>query len=233
MENMEIYNRLRNVPKEAKKTILGGRLKGFTDVNPMWRIKALTEAFGPCGVGWRYEITKQWLEHGHNDEIAAFCNINLFYKDKKTGEWSHAIPGTGGSAFIAKETKGPYTSDECFKMALTDALSVACKALGMGADVYWENDRSKYDLQQYNADGRAEKSFVPAKIPVTETEYDGFVQKRDEIITRRGIDKEDYKYAIQSLIDNGTIASVTGKTWTKQEWDAVISCLESLHLLGE
>ena len=28
-----------------------------------------------------------------------------------------------------------YTSDECYKMALTDALSVACKALGVAADV--------------------------------------------------------------------------------------------------
>ena len=46
---------------------------------------------------------------------------------------------------MAKEKNGPYTSDECFKMALTDAISVACKALGFGADVYWEADRSKYD----------------------------------------------------------------------------------------
>ena len=37
-----------------------------------------------------------------------------------------------------------YTSDECYKMALTDAISVACRALGVGADVYWEADRSKY-----------------------------------------------------------------------------------------
>jgi hypothetical protein len=30
-------------------------------------------------------------------------------------------------------------------MALTDAISVACKALGMGADVYFEKDRTKWD----------------------------------------------------------------------------------------
>ena len=30
-------------------------------------------------------------------------------------------------------------------MALTDAISVACKALGMGADVYWEKDNTKYN----------------------------------------------------------------------------------------
>ena len=36
-------------------------------------------------------------------------------------------------------------NDECFKMALTDAISVSCKALGVGADVYWNKDRTKYD----------------------------------------------------------------------------------------
>lgn len=143
MDNLTIYNEVRNVPDSAKRRIEAGRLKGKTDINPMWRIKALTEKFGPCGFGWKYVITDKRLEQGANGEIAAFLDIDLFVK--ADGVWSDAIPGTGGSAFVAKETNGPYTSDECFKMALTDAISVACKALGFGADVYWEADRSKYD----------------------------------------------------------------------------------------
>lgn len=143
MENLAIYNAVRNVTDSAKRRIEAGRLKGKTDINPMWRIKALTEKFGPCGFGWKYVITDKRLEQGANGEIAAFLDIDLFVK--ADGVWSDAIPGTGGSAFVAKEKNGPYTSDECFKMALTDAISVACKALGFGADVYWEADRSKYD----------------------------------------------------------------------------------------
>lgn len=142
-ENLDIYNAVRNVPADAKKPIRGGRLNGKTDINPMWRIKTLTAQFGPCGIGWSYEITKQWMETGHGGEIAAFCNINLYVC--VGGEWSRAIPGTGGSAFVASESKGLYTSDECFKMALTDAISVACKSLGFGADTYWEGDRTKYE----------------------------------------------------------------------------------------
>ena len=30
-------------------------------------------------------------------------------------------------------------------MAVTDALSVACKQLGIGADVYFDRDKTKYD----------------------------------------------------------------------------------------
>ena len=50
--------------------------------------------------------------------------------------------------FVAKENKGIHVSDECYKMAITDAISVACKQLGVGADVYWEKDRTKYDSDQ-------------------------------------------------------------------------------------
>lgn len=145
MNNMSIYNAVRIVPPEAQKIIEAGRLKGKTDINPMWRIKALTEQFGIVGFGWKYEINKQWTELGANGEVAAFTNINLYIK--VDNEWSAPIPGTGGSAFVANERNGPYTSDECYKMALTDAISVACKALGFGADVYWQKDTSKYDIR--------------------------------------------------------------------------------------
>lgn len=67
------------------------------------------------------------------------------------GEWSEAIQGIGGSSFVTNEKNGLYTSDECFKMALTDAISVACKALGMGADVYWDKDSTKYDQTSMQA----------------------------------------------------------------------------------
>ena len=54
---MELYIQLQKTPPEAQKRIAAGRLKGMTDINPMWRIKRLTEVFGPCGIGWWYEIT--------------------------------------------------------------------------------------------------------------------------------------------------------------------------------
>ena len=46
--------------------------------------------------------------------------------------------------FVEIQKGGAYVSDECFKMATTDAISVACKQLGIGADVYWDKDKTKY-----------------------------------------------------------------------------------------
>lgn len=144
--NLAIYEQVREVPETALKPIQAGRLKGKSDINPMWRIKKLTELFGLCGFGWRYEIVKMWTEQGTQTEVSAFVQINLYVK--YNGEWSQPIVGLGGSSFVTQERSGVYVSDECYKMALTDAISVSCKALGVAADVYWKNDRTKYDLSQ-------------------------------------------------------------------------------------
>lgn len=146
MENLELYEKVRAVPETAQKKIKGGRLNGMTDISPMWRIKTLTEQFGICGIGWRTEIVKEWLDNGANGEITANVQINLYVR--VNGEWSNAICGVGGSKLVSKETSGMYTDDECYKKAYTDAISVACKALGFGADIYWEKDRTKYEPVQ-------------------------------------------------------------------------------------
>ena len=143
MKNMDIYEQVREVPEEAKKPITGGRLKGFTDINPMWRIQKLTEIFGPCGLGWYIDIKEQWIDEANTGEKIASVIIDLYIKDGDN--WSMPIVGIGGSRFVSNEKNGPSVSDECFKMALTDAISVACKNLGFGADVYWSQGRTKYD----------------------------------------------------------------------------------------
>lgn len=150
MGNMEIYEKLRKVPDNAKKAITGGRLKGMTDIKPMWRIQMLTETFGPCGVGWKAPIRSKEIIDGANGEKIAVVDIELYVKID--GEWSEAIAGTGGASFVANEKNGLYTSDECFKMAYTDALSVACKSLGMAADVYWGD--SKYPTNESTSNNK-------------------------------------------------------------------------------
>lgn len=186
MNNMDIYNRLRIVPDEAKKTIEAGRLKGFTDINPMWRIKALTEAFGPCGIGWWYRITDKRIE-AFQSEIRAFVDIELFYVID--GITSQPVVGTGGASFVTVEKNGPYVSDECFKMALTDAISVAAKSLGVGADVYYEKDRSKYTAKAEppKADPKT-GDFIPTCAvcgkEITKAEHDYSVTKYQRPLCR-------------------------------------------------
>lgn len=155
-DNLRIYNAARQVPAEAQKAIAGGRLKGMTDINPMWRIKKLTEIFGPCGIGWKYRLVNREFVTGQNGEISCFVDIELNVCEG--GKWSDPIPGTGGSMFVVQERNGLYTDDEAPKKALTDALSVACKALGIGADVYFAGDRTKYDQRQTSSSDNSQKN---------------------------------------------------------------------------
>lgn len=136
--NMVIYEAARRVDESAKKQFNNGRFSG-TDINPMWRIKKLTELFGPSGIGWYYKVIDKHAEKLDEDTIMAVVDIELFIK--LNGEWSMPIYGTGGNLLKSKGKP----SDEGYKMALTDAISVACKALGIGADVYYDKDAtSKY-----------------------------------------------------------------------------------------
>ena len=65
MENLEIYEKIKEVPKEARKKITGGRLVGMTDIKPMWRIEKLTEIFGPVGLGWYAPVIKREIIEGY------------------------------------------------------------------------------------------------------------------------------------------------------------------------
>lgn len=159
--NLLLYNKYRQVPKEALKPFDNGRFKG-TDINTMWRIKCLTEEFGICGIGWYYELKRTWVEKTPNQEQFAFAEIELYIK--VNGEWSKGISGTGGNKLTRLTKDGEYlSSDEAFKMAITDAFGVACKYLGIGADVYWDNDRTKYT-----------ESAIEEKPKVAEVRYNSF-----------------------------------------------------------
>lgn len=171
-KNLDLYNVFRVVPENAKKKIEAGRLKGMTDINPMFRIKSLTEQFGICGFGWYYEITKQWLEQGADGVISAFVNINLYVK--YNGEWSKPIVGTGGSTFVAKELKGLYTDDEAYKKALTDAISIACKSLGMCADVYYNKDVKNFGTKYDKIDSNEDSNNNENKLYITEEQKQKF-----------------------------------------------------------
>lgn len=142
MGNLDMYTKYASPPKDALKAFNNGRFSG-TDINPMWRIKTLTEEYGECGFGWYTEIKRSWQEQSPDtSEIMVFCEVALYVK--RGDNWSRPIIGVGGNTFVAATKRGLQASDEAYKMAYTDALGIACKALGIGANVWWEQSDSKY-----------------------------------------------------------------------------------------
>ena len=171
--NLELWKRLEMPPDWAKKTIGAGRLKGKTDINPQWRYLALTEEFGICGIGWKYEIEKMWTEPGGQGEVMCFVIVSLYFATEVCIDgvmkkaWSAAIPGIGGHMIVQKESSGLHANDEGFKMATTDALSVACKMIGVGAAIYSGESYSKYAAEEERAAAQKEAAQAEASARAT------------------------------------------------------------------
>lgn len=233
MDNLKIYNKVKEVPANAQKAIQGGRLKGFTDINPMWRIKTLTELFGPCGTGWKTIITNKWIEEGANGEKSAFINIELFYKQEN--EWSEAVIGTGGSAFVDTQKGSLYMSDECFKMAYTDAISVACKSLGFGANVYWDKDRTKYSASLPGSETSEKTEWTQETILTFGTKHKG--EKVSEILkTDRGYIEWLAKNANETGLKNlciELIKNVSGESKNSRITERQLGVIAEYNLTGK
>ena len=176
-DNLHIYRQVRSVPEDAQKPFESSWGKKLTEINGMWRIQKLTELFGPCGEGWFTEVTRQERVDFPNGEVCVFTDINLYLKDTKTGRWSKPIRGTGGNRLVLKNADGLFIDDEAYKKAYTDALGIACKALGFGADIYWGRNDSKYDSGTATtaspsakaSDSKPETAAAPQKTETTES----------------------------------------------------------------
>lgn len=174
-KNMRFYVQVQDTPKEAQKSFNNGRFTG-TDINPMWRIKELTKLFGPAGIGWWTENENYIFEPCEDTgEIAVFCTLQLRYIDPETGETSHPVAGVGGNKFLVSQRSGKYCNDEAYKMAYTDALSIACKALGFSHDIYYQADRTKYTM---SSDGQPEVPQQPNPHTESSVELINKIEKR-------------------------------------------------------
>ena len=142
MDNMKFYSQLAAPPAEAIKPIQGGNLKGKSDINPQWKIEAMTSVFGPCGIGWKFSIADEKTFQCGDGQILLFLTVALMYHD---GEgWSEPVYGCGGDFIVEKNKNGLVPNDEAYKMCLTDALGNAMKCIGVAADVYRGLWDSKY-----------------------------------------------------------------------------------------
>ena len=147
--NLSVWNKVSQAPSHFLKEIKFGYLKGKSDINPQWRLMAMTQAYGQVGHGWTYRIVRLWSEAAADGNVMAFSEVAV--KTKVDGEWGEEFWGIGGSTIVDKNKNGIQANDEGYKKATTDALGVAFKAVGVAADVYLGNfDGSKY-LYDYSA----------------------------------------------------------------------------------
>ena len=199
MEKLETYEKLRTVPKEAQKQFNNGKFSG-TDINPMWRIKKMTEVFGMCGIGWYVEVVNREMIKADNGEQSAFVSVNLYIKDEKSGEWSKPIYGEGGNSYEKVTRNGISVSDEAFKMAYTDAISNATKMLGLGADIWFANDKTKYTEER-----TIQTNFAATKVIDTKKVVFDYLANNAEALSYY---KKQYLFTTMDELTDGQIIEI-------------------------
>jgi hypothetical protein len=132
-------------PAHTKGFSRAGGFKG-TAIKPQWVVMRLTEAFGPCGLGWGIGKPEfQVVQAGA--ETLVYCTVSAWH-----GTLENVLWGVGGDKVTTSRSSGPFNDDEAFKKAFTDAIMNAFKFLGVAADVHMGLfDDSKY-VQEVKAD---------------------------------------------------------------------------------
>lgn len=150
-----------NPPQDALKPITAGRLKGKSDINPQWRIQALTEQYGICGIGWACEIKeKEYVDVPATGEKMVFITVHLFIRDWNFPDeykWIGNAIGIGGDFVVKREKEGLHANDEGLAMALTDAIGKAAKVFGIANNVY----RGKFETKYSRDDGKEPQDSRP------------------------------------------------------------------------
>lgn len=159
----ERYAAASHVPKRVLKTIDVGRLKGKSDINPQWKISLMTEIYGMCGIGWKFEVTEKNTVTTNTGEVMLFMTVAVYTRNGD--EWSDPVYGMGGDFIVKKERTGLHCNDEAYKMCLTDALGNALKYIGVAADVYERLNDTKYaERPSAIANDKEEEKTTPVDI---------------------------------------------------------------------
>ena len=122
--NMELWDRVSKTnPDYTKHVNMRG---GFTAIDPHSQIQSATEAFGPAGIAWGWEILRvEYLPTGHVAQL-----IGLWHStEEKPGvqQWGQASMYVGNS---------DRPDVDCMKKATTDGLTKCLSYLGFNADVF-------------------------------------------------------------------------------------------------
>jgi len=142
MTNKALWQRVCVTDPKAVKPITGKQYNGNSP-KPYWIIERLTDEFGPCGLGWGFNILNERIERFNDTDTLHIAVVRLWYMlDGKRGE----LEQIGQTKASYTTSKGSFLLDEdAPKKSVTDALIKCASYLGFAGDIFsgrW--DDSKY-----------------------------------------------------------------------------------------
>ena len=156
------------------------------------------------------------------------------------------IYGIGGNTLVAAEKSGLRIDDEAYKKAYTDAISVACKALGIGADVYFEKDVTKYSEYEGESEQQDQKKAQqqakqqqpakqqqteqqpnktqPPKQP-TEVQFD-YRAALTQYKQARNLTSEQFADLRNACIISGAVPDMRSADMEQRDWEALFRAID-------
>lgn len=150
MDNLDLWDKVgKTNPNNTKKVTQRG---GFTAIDAYSQIKAATEQFGPVGKGWGWEVLN--IQYPPNDTVTVHIKMWHGSRDNFFDVFGQKDLNTKGANSKADE--------DCFKKALTDAVTKGLSYLGFNADVFMGMfDDNKYVEAQTKANAPKAKWHGP------------------------------------------------------------------------
>jgi hypothetical protein len=147
-DNLALWAAVERTDPEQTKPITGKPYKG-TSPKPYHLVHKATEIFGPCGIGWGFEIVRERVEDGAPGDKVHIAHVRVWYKwNGERGVVEHV----GQTMFSGKNKNGPFTDEDAPKKSVTDAIVKALSLIGFAGDIFM----GRYDDSKYVNEIRAE-----------------------------------------------------------------------------
>lgn len=157
MAHMDLWNSLEKTdPQFTKPFTKAGGFRG-TGLSGTYVAMRLTEAFGPCGRGWRFVVEDDRVEEGHtlaNGDRAKVHIIRGHIAYMQDGTWYQTSSQFGQTMLVDQNRNGAFTDEEAPKKSVTDCVSKCAVLLGIGADIHL----GKFDDNKYVNQRKAEEA---------------------------------------------------------------------------
>lgn len=175
-DNLALWNAVERTPQEHTKAITGKSYNG-TSPKPHYLVRKATETFGPCGIGWGFNIVSERVEDGAaaGERMHIAC-VRVWYEwNGKRGEVEHI----GGTPFSGVRSSGKtFIDEDAPKKSVTDALVKALSMIGFAGDIFM----GRYDDSKYIAELREEAKAASAPPPPPEIDAEESAQGREQLL---------------------------------------------------
>lgn len=149
MSNKALWDRVCVTDPAAVKPITGKQYSGNSP-KPYWIVERLTDEFGPCGIGWGFQIIQERFERFSDTDTLHIAAVRFWYVlDGQRGE----LEQIGQTKASYTTSKGSFMLDEdAPKKSVTDALIKCASYLGFAGDIF----SGRWDDSKYVAEAGAE-----------------------------------------------------------------------------